>query len=301
MPLILDTFNVLHTVGILPPDLAGLDVPGLAQLILRSRYASEKTTFACDGLPAADLPPQGPLDLLSDVQADAFMHVRYSGRASTADELIRQMVDASTAPRRLIIVSTDHAIQKHASRRRCVVLSSSEFLQHLADDADLPRPASPAPSRRPSAMSAEQIERWKDVFKIDDDVAAALTPPPPPSPALTSEAGVASASEGDSHRATIANARPSTSGTSPLPDDLIAQAEALWQGGTRRPTPPSPAAKTASMPQPPGVAEHVAPNAQSTPAGDGDVDLANLDMESILPQDGRTQRLRRNDHRNRPM
>lgn len=163
MPLVLDTFNVLHTVGILPPELAGLDVPGLAALILRSRHANEKTTFVCDGLPAADLPPTGPLASPGDFT------VRYAGRTSTADDLIRTIVEASTAPRRLIVVSSDHAIQKHAQRRRCPVLSSQDFLQQLADDANLPRGPHASPRAIPPAMSAEQVDKWIDVFDLDDD------------------------------------------------------------------------------------------------------------------------------------
>lgn len=306
MPLIIDTFNVLHTVGVLPPDLAGLDVPGLAALILRSRYAAVKVTFACDGLPAADLPPQGPLELPSSPDHASTMNMRYSGQASTADDLIRQVIDSSTAPRRLIVVSSDHAIQKHANRRRCVVLTSQEFLQHLADDANLPRTAPSGNVRRPSGMSAEQVEQWKHVFRIDDEVAAALaiqqstSPPTPSSPALNDRVASPTLDHPlDDDR--TSKAGPTQAGTPVLPDDLISEAEAILQRESR-PPPARPGSSPPPVSSQPAIrAQTDAPQLPTIPPSiDGDVDLANIDMDAILPQDGRTRRLGMDDHRRRP-
>jgi hypothetical protein len=47
--LIIDAFNVLHTQGVLPPDLADPGVPGLIRLIAASRYARRDLTIVCDG------------------------------------------------------------------------------------------------------------------------------------------------------------------------------------------------------------------------------------------------------------
>src|SRR5687768_158064 len=107
MPLIIDTFNVLHTVGVLPPELAGIDVQGLIGLLKRSRYRDEKVTLACDGKPQPGLKSGEPNVV-----------IRFSGAGKPADDLIGQLVRASTAPRRLIVVSTDHAVQRTARRRR---------------------------------------------------------------------------------------------------------------------------------------------------------------------------------------
>jgi uncharacterized protein len=339
VPLILDTFNVLHTVGILPPDLAGLDVPGLAELMLRSRYRSERVTFVCDGLPPgppADLPPPGPL-LLAE-RSDQFF-VRYAGRSATADDLIRDIVAASTAPRRLVVVSSDHAVQRHARKRRCAVLSSEEFLQQLADDAHLAdrSPSGPKPHRpSPSLMSREQVEKWMEVFDVDERAIAqdvetqepiadssaphlpSSPPPQPPSQAVTerSEApGPLQAAPRDS--------TPASSG--PIPADLVAQAEALWQQGGhsnilknvgmsppdfggehpspgltndgRRDNDPDHARHPQASPppaspqptQPPSPSPPPSPTSQSSDSSD----FASLDMNAILPADGRTQPLRK--------
>ena len=41
MPLLIDAYNVLHVVGVLPPDLAGIDLEELAILIAKSRFRGE--------------------------------------------------------------------------------------------------------------------------------------------------------------------------------------------------------------------------------------------------------------------
>lgn len=52
--LVVDAYNVLHTQGILPPDLAGPDVRGLIELIANSRYRRHRAVLVCDGAPSND-------------------------------------------------------------------------------------------------------------------------------------------------------------------------------------------------------------------------------------------------------
>ena len=51
MPLIIDTYNVLHVTGVLPPELAVGEPDGLARLVAQSRYASDVVWLICDGVP----------------------------------------------------------------------------------------------------------------------------------------------------------------------------------------------------------------------------------------------------------
>lgn len=271
--LIIDTFNVLHTTGVLPPELAGLDVMGLAGLILRSRHASERVTFACDGLPASDLPAPGALVI--DGHPEAAMDVQFSGRQATADDLIMRMIDVSTAPRRLTVISSDHAIQKHARRRRCVTLSSEEFLQQLADDAHLQRQPGAIP-RRPTWMTSDQVEQWKRTFDVDEQaIENAVAPPQTPSP-LPPPPG----------EPTPGPQEPAT--PSPLPSELIDEAERMWQRDVKSPR---------SEATPDDRAKDAA-NASQGLRFVGEHD--EVDMSRILPDDGRTFPLRKREDRQRP-
>ena len=266
--LVLDTLNVLHTVGVLPPELAGLDVPGLAGLIIRSRFATERVVFVCDGLPATDLPAPGPLHLPD--APGAAMEMRYSGKGITADDLIRRIIEASTAPRRLTIVSSDHAIQRDARKRRCNTLSSEEFLQHLADDADLPRGPSVPPRHRPPMMSDAQVRKWIDVFGIDEDHATNdakaqdVTSPRPVKPTRAMD---------PKSLAPVDMPKPI------LPENVLHEAEEMLrrEAGPRSATPTSDAPKLAppATPPPPSPAESVVDS-------EDEIDLESIDMDAIL-------------------
>ncbi len=307
--LILDTMNILHTVGVLPPDIAGLDVPSLAILIARSRYVGERTLFICDGLPATDLAPAGPL--LIDGSPDGTFEVRYSGSGTIADDLIKKMVDASTAPRRLTVVSTDHEILRHARKRRCNALTSEEFLGHLADDARLTRPASPLP-RRPSSMSDEQVRKWIDVFDVDvqrlhDEVAQkaiAVEPRTSVDPDVAIDASVTENDQSSDENPQTDDTTAATmhSKASELPSELIAEAEAMLQReaetAARRKASQA-AAPSPERPAPDTPDQRLEPSADSKDQSVGDVAIDQLDMNAILPDDGRTLPIRKREQRHR--
>jgi len=312
MPLIIDTYNVLHTVGVLPPELAGIELKGLVDLLATSRYADEHITLVCDGEPSE---AHRGID-----DRGMAIHVRFAGGGKPADDLISQLVNLSTAPRRLSVVSSDHAVQRSARRRKCVVIGADEFLEHLATDAHLAgdgRRRSPKPAKPPaSAMTDRQVDRWLKVFGIDDETAAV--------PAASSEVvaqpleGVPSAAGERHHEESVdvadltkvTNAPESAdSGQSDstaaatirsiVPPSLIEQAEQLWRRefGER----PSPAQPPMQSDTPPVRSSHDArpPEAGSAaqaesndPANPLD-DIDSLDMGRILPDDGLTKRWKR--------
>lgn len=157
MPVIVDTYNVLHVTGILPPELAGIDVAELAELIAASRYGTETVWLVCDGRPAS-----------GRSQRHGRIITHYAGKGSDADAHIGRMIDASTTPRRLTVVSSDHRVRRMALRRRCVALASESFLGHLAVDAvQVVRPRIPRPS---VPLDERQIDRWVREFGLDPDV-----------------------------------------------------------------------------------------------------------------------------------
>jgi predicted RNA-binding protein with PIN domain len=252
MPVLIDTYNVLHTVGVLPPDLAGIDVPGLIRLILAGRYRDQKCILVCDGQPE----PGG-----AAAQPEATIAIRYSGRGRSADDLLGQLIRSSTAPRRLVVVSSDHEVQKAARKRRCTALSSAEFLQHLVSDTRGGRTGDAAPLRpRPGAMSETQVDRWMRVFDLDKDpidLSMAADAVPDVQPAAEPAA--------QSPKPVPRTLEPGET----VPQHIIAQAEALWSQENH----PLPQAL-------PGSTEH-------EPACDER--LADLDMNELMPDDGRTR------------
>jgi hypothetical protein len=189
MPLLIDTFNVLHVTGVLPPDLAGLDIDGLAGLIAASRFGQEHAWLVCDGTPPAARPRHRER-----------IQCSWAGPGRSADDLVVAFVERSTAPRRLTVVSSDRDLGRRARRRGAKTLSSEEFLSRLAADHRLGRSPAGERARRmamgPSPrgavpLDADEVERWLATFGLPDDlrrVAASVpariadSPPSPPSP-----------------------------------------------------------------------------------------------------------------------
>jgi hypothetical protein len=232
MPLIIDTYNVLHTVGVLPPELAGVDVPALVRLIDRSRYRTERIDLVCDGSPpdqpvpisgpgAGVKPVTGPPSTLT---VPANVTIRYSGKGREADEVIAMLVRHSTSPRRLMVVSSDKAILKAARKRKCKTLSSEEFLQHLVTDAEVvPRTSGPVP-KPAGSLSDHQVEAWLSVFGVDPQADG------PRRDALEQSDG--------RPEPTPANSPPAKISGPIMPDELIREAEHLWRSEQSNAPPP---------------------------------------------------------------
>jgi hypothetical protein len=202
MPLLIDTYNVLHTTGVLPPDLAGIGLAGLVELISRSRYGQEIVYLVCDGTPKGPAPGD----------ADGRVRVRYAGPGRDADDVIARMVRQSSAPRRLTVISSDRAVGRAARRRRCRTLTSEQFLTLLARDAEQP----PRPPARPLVTDID-VDEWMKAFDIDAEHLE-LPPVEPPEPAPQRAADRSPDS-------------PPTLPAAPrepeLPPDVIGEAEAL--------------------------------------------------------------------------
>ncbi len=132
MPIVVDTYNVLHLTGVLPTDLAGLDVNGFRHLIRLSRYASQDVTLVCDGFGSATTDDDDELGLHGRIRGS--VRIQYAGSNTDADTIIEKIIKKSSAPTRLTIVSSDRRLIKAGQRRRCKVLSSERFLTQLADD-----------------------------------------------------------------------------------------------------------------------------------------------------------------------
>lgn len=159
MPVLIDAYNVLHVTGVLPPERAGIGLAELVGLLRTSRYAKEELVVVCDGTPGDEPRPReaGSVEIV------------YSGRGRTADDLIIERIERTTAPRRLLVVSSDQEIVRAARRRRSRPVASAEFLQLLLADADAaehaPREAYRPP---PGPLDDRQVQLWRRIFDVDE-------------------------------------------------------------------------------------------------------------------------------------
>lgn len=127
--LFIDVSNVLHTTGVLPPDLAGLDLDGLVRLLAHSRYRRRRVVLVCDGAP--------PRRHAAAAGGDKHVQVLYSGAKAEADDVLIERLKQTPHAHgrtRALVVSSDRRIKAEAQRRGLLVRSSAEFLAELVSD-----------------------------------------------------------------------------------------------------------------------------------------------------------------------
>lgn len=158
--LIVDAYNVLHVTGVLPPELAGLEAPDLADLIAQSRWGRHQAIVQCDGTKPRDV---RAVDRGS-------VRVSYAGGGASADAAIERLVNESSHPRRITVVSNDREVQRAARRRGARVLRADDFLRQLAADAArAPRGRRSVAKRDPGPLTPRQVEAWLRYFGIDPE------------------------------------------------------------------------------------------------------------------------------------
>ena len=157
MRLLIDTFNVLHVTGVLPPGLAGPGVPGLAALIEGSRWSDTPVALICDGMPPSEGPPRLP----------GRIRAIYSKNVE-ADDILERLIADSTAPARLLVVSSDRRVRRAAKKRGAKDLDSEQFLRLLLEDRDRAR-QEPTKTHRPANLRPGEVQSWKNEFQIEED------------------------------------------------------------------------------------------------------------------------------------
>lgn len=179
--LIIDAFNVLHVTGVLDTQHAGPGLADLADLIVSSQWGKIRSSLICDGPGVnARMKPPGNVEII------------YAGAGKDADTLIESIVEASSAPRLLSVVSSDRRIQQAARRRRAEVISSDAFLQRLNLDANRrpsSKPRSPGHLKPDGPLPLPDVKQWLGRFGITDSDPIRKAKPAGQSPPKSSEPG----------------------------------------------------------------------------------------------------------------
>ena len=163
MSLLIDGYNLLHVSGIL----GGGAGPGSFE---RSRLAL--LNFLAASLDPRELPHttvvfdshDAPRDLPRLVDHRGIT-VRFAAQYVSADELIEELIRADSAPRRLVVVSSDHRIQRAARRRRAKAIDSDVWYAELVRVRRERQEALPdAPVRPAVPLLEEDVNYWLRQF-----------------------------------------------------------------------------------------------------------------------------------------
>lgn len=102
--------------------------------------------------------------------ANAGIRVSFSGAGVSADERLIELIELDSAARRLVLISSDHAIRQVAKRRRARVVRAEEFWQRV--QRVLSKPPAPRGPREPrekrAGLTPEETARWMREFGFDE-------------------------------------------------------------------------------------------------------------------------------------
>jgi hypothetical protein len=278
--LLIDTSNVLHAIGVLPEHLATLDVPGLARLISTSRYGKRRAVLVCDGLGprggggsvgGGDGWPEATNTAPSGREV-AGLDVVYAGAGQEADDVIELLLARDSAPRRLLVVSTDRRLARAARRRRAQSMTSDAFLRHLASDVAKPK-AKPLPGFAAQVpLNEYAVGYWMALFGYGS-----------PGEAPSGERPVAEVSKAAQRglEQERARARANALARSPHAHERLKIPKALLEADGRAQAPPRPVPDGAASTDRPGSP------APPAPAGRGQADRSvPSDLAELLKDSG---------------
>jgi uncharacterized protein len=166
MPILIDGYNLLHATGILGHGRGRGSLErsreALLNVLAESLPAEElgKTAIVFD----AHDPPWG----LSRKRDHHGMTVYFASRHEDADSMIEELIKSDSAPRKLIVVSSDHRLHRAAKRRRATAVDSDRWFRELIQARLEGSTTSATDSVKPEGpFSTGEVEFWLKQFEIE--------------------------------------------------------------------------------------------------------------------------------------
>lgn len=158
--ILIDGYNLLHASGVfgeggrtsLESSREAL-LDWLAKVLGGSQ--AERTTIVFD---AREAPPGLPR-----FAKKHGLSIRFAPRDGEADDVLEELIRIHSAPRSLLVVSSDHRVQRAARRRRATPIDSDDWVAKVQRDP-VKRQAEAEPSDK---LDEEELRAWLDEFGID--------------------------------------------------------------------------------------------------------------------------------------
>ena len=98
------------------------------------------------------------------------VEVYFSGENLEADDIIEDKIADNTAPKSLVVVSSDRRLMNAAKRRKATPVQAEPFWAFLIDQLEKAekRPA-PEPREKRSGITDQEADLWMDAFGMDDE------------------------------------------------------------------------------------------------------------------------------------
>ncbi|MBL9124667.1 MAG: NYN domain-containing protein [Planctomycetaceae bacterium] len=158
MALIIDGYNLIHGANLIGGGVGPRGLERSRQVLLDFLVASlppdelSHTTVVFD---AAKPPPGRPRR--SEYQG---IVVLFASAYDNADELIEELIQADSAPKRLTVVSSDHRLHKAARRRKAKAIDSDRWYAEIVKKRTAQRSQRPLPDKPTGPLAPHEVERW---------------------------------------------------------------------------------------------------------------------------------------------
>ncbi|MEX2113585.1 MAG: NYN domain-containing protein [Pirellulales bacterium] len=180
MALVIDGYNLLHASGILGRGIGpgGLERSRVALLnFLVESLEARELAAATVVFDAREAPPGLPRSI-----THRGIRVRFADQGGDADEMIERLIQADTAPRRLVVVSSDHRLHRAARRRKARAIDSDVWYAEVLRKR-IGRERHATGTAKPAGPPSEvEVQYWLRRFGLQEPSDGPSVKPPLASP-----------------------------------------------------------------------------------------------------------------------
>ncbi len=155
---LIDGYNLLHVVLKAEEGSGATDDLGLCRVL--SRYLTQIGTAGVIIFDGPGPPDKSGFDNLNNLE------ILFAGLGADADSAIEDKISASTAPKRLTVVSNDRRLRKAARARKCTSMKSEVFWANIRRQLSRKRPTS-EPAGKRLGLSDSETDKWLDAFGFE--------------------------------------------------------------------------------------------------------------------------------------
>jgi hypothetical protein len=157
MPLLIDGYNLLRVIQ-RQEALADLDEAGLIRILAEYlRRTRDRGQIIFDGI--------GPPDK-SGLAGFSNIDIVFSGSFQDADTVIEEKIQACSAPRSLMVISSDLRLIAAAKRRKAPTVRSELFWGMVIKLLEK-EPPRPEPKEKREGISRAETQQWLKLFHLD--------------------------------------------------------------------------------------------------------------------------------------
>lgn len=158
MPLIIDGYNLLHSMHKTNEDSDAISDIQLCRIVdIFLAQTGQKGEIIFDG---AGPPDKSRFDNMKKLE------VFFAGPGRDADTVIENKIKASTAPKRLTVVSSDRRVLQAARARRTATIKSNVFWDNLQKQLSRKKTAR-EPAEKYRGLSESETKQWLEFFGLE--------------------------------------------------------------------------------------------------------------------------------------